>query len=94
MWADTDATYANDGPRTAEDFCSAHIGRVITVEGKNRQFSVRIEGSGEGCVECGMEGAACLGAKRDVSLERFSATENISYSAGRTLREGREESNE
>ena len=34
--ADTDdATYADDGPRTAEGFCSTHVGRVIAVEGKD-----------------------------------------------------------
>jgi hypothetical protein len=32
---DTDATYADDGPRTAEDFCGTHIGRVVAVESKD-----------------------------------------------------------
>jgi hypothetical protein len=32
--ADTDATYADDGPRTAEGFCGTHVGRVVPVESK------------------------------------------------------------
>ena len=45
-----------------------------------------IEGAGEGGAERGIEGTARLGTERDVRLERFSAAENISYSARRTLR--------
>lgn len=52
-----------------------------------------IEGVGEGGAERGIERAARLGAERDVRLEHFSATENISDSTRRALREanGRKE---
>lgn len=33
--ADTGATYADDGPRTAEGFCGTHVGRVVAVESKD-----------------------------------------------------------
>ena len=33
--ADTDATYADNGPRTAEGFCGTHVGRVVAVESKD-----------------------------------------------------------
>jgi hypothetical protein len=46
---------------------------------------VGIEGAGEGGGERGMERTARLGAKGDVRLERFAATENISYSTCRAL---------
>ena len=36
LWAaDTDATYADESTRTAKDFCSAHVGCVVAVKGKD-----------------------------------------------------------
>ena len=90
--ADTDATYADDGPRTAEGFCGAHEGRVVAVVSKDGELSVGIEGAGDGRGERGMEGAARLGAERDICLERFSTPENISYPTRRAL--GRKERDE
>ena len=84
-WPDTDATYADDGTRTAKDFCGAHVGRVVAVEGKDGQFSVGVEGAGNGGGERGVEGAARFGAKGDVRLKHLSATKNISYPACRAL---------
>ena len=83
---DTDATYADDGPRTAEGFCGTHIGRVVAVESKYGQFSVGIEGGGDGCGKRGMERTTRLGAKRDIRFERFTATKNIPYSTCRALK--------
>ena len=80
-----DATYADGGPRTAEGFCGAHVGRVVAVVGKDGKFSVGVEGAGDGGAERGMEGAARLCAKGDVRFERLSATEYISDSTRRAL---------
>jgi hypothetical protein len=52
---------------------------------KDGEFSVGVEGAGDGGAQRGMEGAARLGAKGDVRFERFSATEYISNSTRRAL---------
>ena len=83
--ADTDATYADDGPRTAEGFCGTHEGRVVPVKSKGGQLAVRIEGVRDGCGERGMERTARLCAKGDVRFKRFTAAENVSNFARRTL---------
>ena len=44
-----------------------------------------VEGVGEGCGKRGMERTARLGAKGDVRFERFTPTENVSYSTCRAL---------
>jgi hypothetical protein len=80
-----DTTYADGGPRTAEGFGGAHVGRVVAVVSKDGEFSVSVEGARDGGAERGMERAASLGAEGDVRFEHFSAAENISYSARRTL---------
>lgn len=90
--ADTDATYADDGPRPAEGLGGAHEGRVVAVERKDGEFSVGVERAGDGGGERGIEGAARLGAERDVCLERFAPAEHVSYSTCRAL--GRKEEND
>ena len=44
-----------------------------------------IEGVGDWCGERGIEGTTRLGAERNIRFERFSTTENISYSTCRAL---------
>ena len=44
-----------------------------------------IESMGDGRSECSIEGAARLGAERDIRFKRFGATKDISYSACCTL---------
>ena len=81
-----EVTYTDGGPRTPQSFCGTHVGRVVAVESKDGEFPVSVESAGDGGAECGMEGAARLGTERDVRLERFSATEDISYPTCRALR--------
>lgn len=85
-----DATYADGGPRAAEGFCGAHVGRVVAVVSKDGEFSVGVEGASDGGAQRGMEGAARLSAKGDVRFERFSATEYISDSTRRALYGGKQ----
>ena len=78
--ADTDATYADEGACATEGLRCAHVGGIVAVEGENGELSMGIECAGDGCGERGMEGAAGLGAERDVRFKCFRATKDISYS--------------